>query len=182
MRRTINILTDDYGGLYTIDEKRLMKCPNVKKYRIAEGCKEVDENAFEGCDKLEVLYLPWTMSDEVAEKVFDFLPENVGNIVHCDRPYVDEVLDVNDAWYDEERTQTDTFGVMYANEGRRLIVATMPDSIGKYYEVPDGVLTICDFAFANCSNHYLVLSVPRSIKAIGDNIFGREGGRIEIRN
>lgn len=70
---------------------------------------------------------------------------------------------------------------MYANEAKRLIAATKPELIGKDYFVPDGVLTICEGAFMGC-NDYLVLSVPRSIKVIGDYIFGEDGGRIEIRD
>lgn len=65
-------------------------------------------------------------------------------------------------------------------EGRRQIMVKEPDLIGKEYFVPDGVLTICNGAFGFCSD-YLVLSLPRSIKIIGDYIFGQEGGRIEIR-
>ena len=49
------------------------------------------------------------------------------------------------------------------------------------YEVPEGVVTICEGAFGMCQ-HYLVLSLPRSVRVIGDNIFGKEGGRIIIRN
>lgn len=64
---------------------------------------------------------------------------------------------------------------------KRLISATKPKQIEKDYFVPDGVLTICDGAFGGCQD-YLVLSVPRSIKVIGDYIFGENGGRIEIRD
>lgn len=48
------------------------------------------------------------------------------------------------------------------------------------YHVPNGVETICSHAFA-LSKRYLTLSVPSSIKVIGDSLFGKEGGRIIIR-
>ena len=67
------------------------------------------------------------------------------------------------------------------DEGQRLIMATQPGLIGKDYVIPDGVVTICDGAFAMC-NGYTVLSAPRSIRAIGDYIFGDEGGKIVIRD
>jgi hypothetical protein len=60
-------------------------------------------------------------------------------------------------------------------------MATRPELIGKDYEVPDGVLTICDGAFMFCKD-YLVLSLPWSIKVIGDYVFGKEGGRMVIRD
>lgn len=171
---------DEYGGVYTNDGKRLLKCPDVKRYQIAEGCEEVDEQAFEGCTVLESLYVPYTFVDEAFDRVMDFMPDSVGNICHWDRPYVDEMYDVNEYWYDEEKTTTDKQGVVYANEGRRLIDARRPGLIGKEYFVPDGVLTICDGAFSYCD--YVVVSLPRSIKSIGDYIFGQEGGRFEIRD
>jgi hypothetical protein len=167
-------------GIYSRDGKRLLKCPNVKRYRIAEGCEEVDENAFEECKNLECLYLPYTMGDKAVEDTLNKMPFTVGDFCVWDRPYVDEVLDVNEYWYDEEKAETDEYGVIYANEGRRLITATRAGLIGKDYYVPDGVLTICDGAFGYCD--YVVLSVPRSIKSIGDYLFGQEGGRIEIRD
>jgi hypothetical protein len=75
----------------------------------------------------------------------------------------------------------DAYGVVYANGGRRLLMMTRPELIGKEYMVPDGVLTICDGAF-NFNRDYLVLSVPRSIKVIGDYLFGEDGGKIVIRD
>ena len=76
---------------------------------------------------------------------------------------------------------------LYSNDGKilmkcpNLISATKPDLIGKDYFVPNGVLTICDGAFGGCQD-YLELSVPRSIKVIGDYIFGEESGKIVIRD
>ena len=173
------VISEDVD-IYINDGKRLLKCPNVKRYRIEEGCEEVDEKAFENCKILECLYLPYTMGDKAVEDTLNNMPFTVENFCVWDRPYVDEVYDVNEYWYDEEKVETDEFGVIYANEGRRLITATKAGLIGKDYYVPDGVLTICDGAFGCCD--YVVLSVPRSIKSIGDYIFGQEGGRIEIRD
>ena len=169
--------------LYSDDGKTLLRCPNVSRYRIREGCERVDEKAFVGCSLLKSLYVPYTFSDEAFEELMesDETDNDIDNICHWDRPYVEEVYDVNDYWYDEADTFIDDYGVMYANEAKRLIAATKPELIGKDYFVPDGVLTICEGAFMGC-NDYLVLSVPRSIKVIGDYIFGEDGGRIEIRD
>jgi len=159
----------------------LLKAPNVKRFRIAEGCEGTDEHAFDDCKRLESLYIPLSFSEEEIDKTLDILPESVNNVCVWDRPYVDEVYDVNEYWYDEDRTQMDMYGVVYANEGRRLLMATRPELIGKEYVVPDGVMTICDGAFEFC-NDYLVLSVPWSIEVIGDYIFGKESGKMVIRN
>lgn len=172
--------TDEQGGIYSADKKRLLKCPDVVRYRIAEGCEETDEHAFDECKMLECLYVPESYSSQAAEDTFNLIPWMVGNFCQWDRPYVEEVYDANEYWYDEKLAETDEQGVVYANEGRRLIMATRPGLIGRDYYVPDGVLTICDGAFGLCD--YVVLSVPRCIKVIGDYIFGRESGKIVIRD
>lgn len=170
------------GELYSSDGKRLLRAPDVKRFRIAEGCEVVDDHAFDGCKMLETLYMPYTMSEEEVDRVLsDIMPESVDNVCAWDRPYVEEVYDVNEYWHDENDTQMDMYGVVYANEGRRLLMATRPELIGKEFIVPDGVLTICDGAFMG-TNDYLELSVPRSIEVIGDYIFGNEGGKIVIRD
>lgn len=174
-------MTDIQGGVYIHDGKRLLKAPNVKRFRIAEGCEEVDARAFDNCEDLVCLYFPQSMSDEAVEFTIDNIPYSIGHICVWDRPYVDEVYDVNEYWCNEDKVTIDEFGVEYTNEGRRLLTATRPSLIGREYRVPDGVLTICDGAFGFCED-YLELSVPRSIKVIGDYIFGKEGGKIVIRD
>jgi len=173
----------DSSVFYSDDGKTLLKCPNVSRYRIREGCKCVDKKAFVGCDRLQSLYVPYTFTDEAFEALMDSdtTDNEIGHICHWNRPYVDEVYDVNEYWYDEDKVTTDEYGVEYTNDGRRLLTATRPSLIGKEYHVPDGVLTICDCAFNFCED-YLELSVPRSIKVIGDYIFGKEGGKIVIRD
>ena len=172
---------DEFGGVYTANRKRLLKAPDVKRYRIAEGCEETGEHAFDNCKVLESLYVPESWKDVEAGDVLNCMPTTVDNFCHWDRPYVDEVFDVNDYWCDEDKTEKDEFGVVYANEGRRLIGAFGSVKIEKHYDVPDGVLTICDGAFMGIDD-YLELSVPRSIKVIGDFIFGEESGKIVIRD
>ena len=170
----------DLSDMYSDDGKILLKCPNVRRYRIEDGCEHVDDRAFEECDLLEILYIPETFSSDEVDKIIDIAPDSVEGFCVWDRPYVDEVLDVNEFWYNEDEAVADEYGVIYACGGKKLVTATKKELIGKDYYVPDGVLTICDGAFGFCD--YVVLSVPRSIKSIGDYIFGYEGGRIEIRD
>lgn len=170
-------------AFYSDDGSILLRCPNVSRYRIKEGCEDVDEKAFVNCNRLQSLYVPYTFSEEAFEALMesDATGNEISNICHWDRPYVEEVYDVNEYWYDEGETEKDEFGVTYANEGQRLISANGSAKIGKYYYVPDGVVTICDGAFMGIDD-YLELSVPRCIKVIGDYIFGQKGGKIVIRD
>ena len=51
------------------------------------------------------------------------------------------------------------------------------------YTVRDGVTTICDDAFMWRANQEqrMTLYIPRSVKIIGENIFGDGGGRIIVK-
>ena len=96
---------DELGGVYSADRKRLLKVPDVKRYQIVEGCEQTDEHAFDDCKELESLYVPESFGDQAAEEMFNNMPISVGNFCHWDRPYVDEVYDVNDYWCDELKLQ-----------------------------------------------------------------------------
>ena len=152
MNDNIGTWTDKFGGVYTADKKRLLKVPDVKRYRIVEGCEETDEHAFDDCKVLEILYVPYTFSGKAVDDTFNSIPSQVGNFCVWDRPYVEEVYDTNDLWYDEDQVEKDEYGVKYANEGRRLIMATQPELIGKDYVIPDGVVSIATEAFYNCTD------------------------------
>ena len=73
----------------------------------------------------------------------------------------------------------DDHEVGYSKDGKILIGCryTFNDIC---YEVPDGVEEIEDFAFLAC-RHNVELSIPRTVKKIGDYIFGN-GGVINIRD
>ena len=47
------------------------------------------------------------------------------------------------------------------------------------YHVPDGVVTICSMAFG-CCQQFVTLYIPRSVRLIGDFVFGPGGGKIII--
>lgn len=71
MRGNDEIWTNGIGAIYSDDGKVLLKCPNVRLYRIREGCERVDERAFVGCDQLQSLYVPYTFSDEAFEALME---------------------------------------------------------------------------------------------------------------
>jgi hypothetical protein len=117
----------------------------------------------------------------LPEESFDAIlggTDTVGAICFWDRPYVPEELDPNESWSDDD-VFIDEYDVVYTKDRKRLLYARIGLKEA-YYEVPDGTLTICDQAFL-FHEGYLVLSVPASIKVIGDDIFGKDGGKIIIR-
>ena len=77
-------------------------------------------------------------------------------------------------------------GAIYSPNGFTIIqVPNVPKyriKEGTIYMAPvhDGVEEIDSFIFCGCKT-YVVLSIPRSVRIIGDNLFGN-GGHIEIRD
>ena len=169
---------DEFGAVYSKDRKRLLVCADVKNYKILEGTEKVEILAFIGCNKLQCLYFPYTLPEENFDAILGGT-DTVGAICFWDRPYVPEELDPNESWVDDE-VFIDEHDVVYTKDRKRLLYARIGLKEA-YYEVPDGTLTICDQAFLFHLG-YLVLSLPASIKVIGDDIFGKDGGKIIIRD
>jgi hypothetical protein len=93
----------------------------------------------------------------------------------------DETFIEDDEEEDEEddRYYVDKDGVGYSLDGKILKFCRF-NFRKTHYEVPDGVEEIECGAFIAC-RHCLELSIPRSVKIIGDDIFGC-GGLIIIRD
>ena len=76
----------------------------------------------------------------------------------------------------------DEHHVVYTKDGKHLLncLNTFNET---EYTVKDGVTTICDDAFMWRANEEqrMTLYIPRSVKVIGENIFGDGGGRIVVK-
>ena len=94
-----------------------------------------------------------------------------------DDDYGDDIDDDEEDIYDHFKL--DKYGVGYSEDGKILKFCHFTFNETRY-EVPDGVEEILDFAFVAC-RHFLELSIPRSVRVIGDFIFGN-GGIITIRD
>lgn len=174
-------MTDEYGFVYSQDGKRLLKAATVETYWIPEGVEHIDRLAFVGCT-LETLNVPYTckLDGLSAEEYPIFGSDRVqGCVLTWDRPY-DQEDEIADSLYLTKNVEiADEYGVAYSDSKKRLLWSDQTFDEAEY-QVPDGVETICSHAFSHCKR-FLTLSVPPSIKVIGDSLFGEEGGRIIIR-
>lgn len=84
------------------------------------------------------------------------------------------------AFEDDGEYRVDDHGVAYSLDGHRLLFSRFSFT-SEEYVVPDGVVTICSMAFAMC-RQFVTLSIPRSVRLIGDFVFGPGGGKIIIRD
>ncbi len=154
----------------------------LRKLKIQEKAEMEQELTPDFIDENEELTLLSSVNIIVTlAESFDAIlggTDTVGAISFWDQPYVPEELDPNESWSDDE-VYIDDKNVVYTMDRKRLLYARIGLEEA-YYEVLDGTLTICDQAFI-FHKGYLVLSVPASIKVIGDDIFGKNGGKIIVR-
>ena len=83
---------------------------------------------------------------------------------------------------DDDDRVVDEHHVVYTKDGKHLLNCFNTFNEAEY-TVKDGVITICDDAFSWRANQEqrITLYIPRSVKIIGDNLFGDGGGRIIVK-
>lgn len=172
-------ITDEAGFIYSNDGTRLIKAASSeKRYRVREGVVCIEHGAFDGCTYGDLLDFPYTLHlDE------DDLPptEVMESVMLWDIPY-SEVDSSPEALkcIDDKDDYVDEYGVIYSSNRKRLLGFQMEGKGIERYVVPDGVITICNYAFIS-NKCYMELIIPRSVRVIGSNLFGIEGGVIKIK-
>ena len=83
--------------------------------------------------------------------------------------------------FDDDDRVFDNHNVVYTKDGKHLLSCLNTFNEAEY-TVREGVTTICDNAFSWRANQEqrITLYIPRSVKVIGENIFGDGGGRIIV--
>ena len=175
---------DGYGFVYSADGKRLLKGANVEgAYWIPEGVEEIEEGALIGC-KIGTLHVPWTAHvHEYDQLEFSKDPKENEELMPPVYFWTKEYANRDEetwAFEDEGEYRIDEHGIGYSLDGHRLLFARYT-FIDSKYQVPDGVVTICSMAFGFC-RQFVTLILPRSVRLIGDFIFGPGGGKIVIRD
>jgi len=155
----------------------IIQIPDVPQYRILEGTMWISPGAFRNCKRLRQLDIPCSMIEYQ-----NALNEYEGKLkykvwkTHYDGTPNEEDEEIDD----DEDYIIDDFGVGYTKDSKKLLFARYTFN-KPIYEVPDGVEEIEGAAFIACK-HYMELSLPRSVKVIGDCLFGSAGGIIVFRD
>lgn len=173
---------DGYGFIYSADCKRLLKGADVKgAYWIPEGVEEIEPGALIGC-KIGTLHVPWTTHvHDYDQLVFSEDPDENEELMPAVYFWTKDYANRDEetwAFEDEGEYRIDEHGVGYSLDGHRLLFARASFN-GEEYYVPNGVVTICSMAFGVC-RQFVTLYIPRSVKLIGDFVFGPAGGKIVI--
>ena len=84
--------------------------------------------------------------------------------------------------FDDDDRVIDNHNVVYTKDGKHLLNCLNTFNEAEY-TVREGVTTICDDAFMWRVNQEqrMTLYIPRSVKVIGENVFGDGGGRIIVK-
>lgn len=173
---------DSYGFIFSGDGKRLLKGACVDgAYWIPEGVEEIEPGALIGC-KIGTLHIPWTAHvHDYDQLVFSENPDENEELMPAVYFWTKDYANRDEetwAFEDEGEYRIDEHGVGYSLDGHRLLFARAFFN-GEEYYVPNGVVTICSMAFGVC-RQFVTLYVPRSVKLIGDFVFGPGGGKIVI--
>ena len=163
-------------AIYSPSGSYLLQLPDVPRYRIKEGTLFICPGATRHCKRLRELDVPKDLVTPYAALSDYPYPLKV----KVWETHYDGTTDEDDDDLDDVPYEVDEYGVNYSPDGKILKSCRLSFN-ETYYEVPDGVEEIDFGAFCVC-RHYLELSIPRSVKIIGDSIFGIEGGVIVIRN
>ena len=152
------------------------------EYWIPEGVEKIERLAFDHCT-FDTLHIPYTCNlDNLDDDDFPvFGSERAqGCFIIWDRPYAEQDTIEESLYAADDDQYEDEYHVVYTRNMKRLLFAKIEFEESEYV-VPNSVVTICSHAFS-CHKDYMVLSIPRSIKVIGDYLFGEEGGKIVIRD
>ena len=163
-------------AIYSPSGSHLLQLPDAPRYRIKEGTLFICPGATKHCKRLRELDVPKGLVNPY-EALSDY-PYHLK--VKVWETHYDGTTDEEDDDSEDERYKMDDYGVNYSQDGKILKCCRLSFN-ETHYEVPDGVEEIDFGAFGVC-RHFLELSIPRSVKFIGDSIFGNDGGVIIIRD
>ena len=161
---------------YSPSGTHLLQLPDLPRYRIKEGTLFICPCATRHCKRLRELDVPKDLVSPY-EALSDY-PYRLN--VKVWETHYDGTTDEENDDSEDERYKMDDYGVNYSQDGKILKCCRLSFN-ETHYEVPDGVEGIDFGAFGVC-RHFLELSIPRSVKFIGDSIFGNDGGVIIIRD
>ena len=161
-------------GVTSIGVSAFYNCSSLTSIIIPEGVTSISKHLFNGCKSLESVTIPNSVANisycafiQCSKLKSIVIPKNVTNIgekafYNCKSLTEIEVDEGNENYKSVN-------GVLFNKDVTELILYPISKA-GTSYIIPEGVTSIGDYAFENCSNLTSVV-IPSSVTEIGKNAF-----------
>ena len=161
-------------GVTSIGYSAFSYCTSLTSINIPEGVTSIGDWVFQSCESLTSISLPEGLSS-IGEFAFYHctgltsitLPESLTSIGNWAFVYCTSLTSINVAT--ENKNYTSIEGVLFTKDAKTLIVYPAGKS-SLYYNVPDGVTSIGNYAFSECSSITSV-TLPAGLTSIEYNAF-----------
>ena len=146
-----NLSTVNFNGGTTIGNNAFYECSNLVSITIPNSVTTIGDYAFQTCQKLETI--------------------NIGSgLTSIGQGAFSDCYKLTTITVDENNTAFKVVGgVLFSYDGKTLVVYPRLLTATEY-TIPDGVTTICDYAFYECYNLTSV-TIPASVANIGNLAF-----------
>jgi hypothetical protein len=158
-------------GLESIGVSAFSYCANLTSVTLPEGLESIGEGAFRLCNKLTSITLPEGLENLGSEAFYGCehlvsakLPDSL--VIIGDNPFKDAPVKISLSPNHERFELLDN--VLFDKVAKKLISYPFNRKAGKY-TVPEGILTIGNYAFADTK--ITSVKLPDSLKSIGENAF-----------
>ncbi|MGM9523730.1 MAG: leucine-rich repeat domain-containing protein, partial [Faecousia sp.] len=145
----ISYCNDEFGVLFDAEKKTLLQVPGAisGEYEVPNGVTSISHVSFLGCSSLTSVAIPSSVTNIGA-----------GTFSGCSN--------LTGIWVDEGNISycNDEFGVLFDAGKKTLLQA--PCGISGEYTIPNGVTSIDEEAFENCSN-LTGVEIPDGVTSIG---------------
>lgn len=190
-------LTEIYGGVFNscksltsielppsltiLGESAFSDCDHLKEIRIPEKVTKIDDLVFNGCTALKKIEL-----NEGLKKIGKSAFKNCGNLTEIVLPrslsYLSEApfrgckmlrsirVDAKNKYYKSEPTRRDGEYHVLFNKNKSILIAYPASSQDVSYEIPDSVVSICEWAFCE-SRELSRITIPDSVQEINEGAF-----------
>ncbi|MBE7065239.1 MAG: hypothetical protein E7384_05440 [Ruminococcaceae bacterium] len=161
------------NGITSISDYMFYDCTSLKSISIPKNVTQICGGAFSGCSSLESVELVEGLT-EIGRAFFDctalksiVIPSSVTSIVDYAFPRCESFENIYIS--DNNSVYSDIEGVMYDKTGT--ILLCFPSGRKGYFEVPEKVTRIEEYAFSACEG-LIGVTIPDSVTNIGYYAFG----------
>ena len=162
------------NGVTSIGDSAFSSCSNLTSITIPNSVTSIGDSAFGGCSSLTSVTIPNSVTSIGDEAFWSCssltsitIPDRVTSIGWYAFKYCSSLIAIDVAVDNENYTAVD--GVLFSNDTKN-IICYPEGKTDKSYTIPNGVTSIGNWAFQNCTS-LTSITIPDSVTSIGDSAF-----------